>query len=414
VPDVESTGPDSFSQEFGADGPLQPDGSLAADHFEFGPDLGGEATPVSSRIKFIPLSHRVPDRLGFMNCPHPDGHDYLVAVEVEHAAGGPDLADTLAFVVDRLFDHLRIPARNSYAVAPLPGLDRTGRYDPDPSEASDHPFGSRWHGNDSWIADETRRFVEERIPPPLRGAVTAWSVRIYPADSGPKDDGSASVHRSPRPRFDSEEGFPYGIPGYTQALEELEQYRKGRACHAQDRTKELRRLAAMVRKDVDRWTPPGAPALWVDALRVAETGLGQYAADVSESLRLPSWMIGSLATALYVVSAESGTAPEAVRRDQIPAEVTRSWHDCSDTAARLTALGHDLTDETDPVSACWQVLAYDYCEPDAREDPIAAQIYDEDSTALSGTRFNLAMADIMRFWNRLWPGDTITPWSRCL
>jgi hypothetical protein len=358
----------------------------------------------------IRLSHQVASRWGFANCGHPDGHEYLVAVEVEHAVGGPDLAQALTFVLDRLVDHLGRPAHNSYALAPLSGLDDAGRYDPDPSEASDHPFGSRWHGSDSWIADESRRFVEERIPAPLRGPVVAWSVRAYPGDGGPNGDGTASVHRSPRRRCEPEEqGFPYGVPGYTQALEDLEQYREAREKDAGSQDGERQRVAGLIRQDVGRWSPPGAPGLWADALRVAEAGLGRYAVAVSESLRWPSWTVGALAIALYVVSAENDTAAQAVRRDQMPAVAGKSWHDCSAVAARLAALGHDLTDDTDPVSACWQVLAYDYCEPDAREDAIAAQIYDEDSTALSGARFNIAMSDIMRFWNRLWPDGTVTP-----
>jgi len=398
--------PDSCSVVFAEDRSSQLTGTAGGEHFESGPDVRGEAASASSRIKFVRLSHRVPGRLGFVNCTHPDGHLYLVAVEVEHADGGPDLADTLVCVLDNLFDHLSLCARNSRAVTALTDISDTAPDDPDPSETAEYPHTveSAWHTDGSWIERESRSFVEQRIPAPLRGRVTAWSVRIHPADGGPGGDGSAAVHRSPkRDFFDSQEdaeGFPYGITGYTQALKDLEQYRSGSVNYAHSQARERQRAAGLIRQGIDGWSPPGAPDLWVEALRVAETGLGWYAVDVSEHLAWPPWTIGALAIALYVVSAHTGTTPQAVHRDQI------APLDCSTIPERLSALGHELTDDTDPVSACWQTLAHVYGEP---EDPIAAQIYSEDSTALSGPRFTYALDDVMRAWTRLWPGGTIVP-----
>ncbi|MET8703773.1 hypothetical protein ABZW10_33710 [Kitasatospora sp. NPDC004723] len=82
-----------------------------------------------------------------------------------------------------------------------------------------------------------------------------------------------------------------------------------------------------------------------------------------------------LATALYLVAAEPGTDPADATRDQVETLARRQdGEGAGDTVRRweerLVALGHDLADGRDPVSARWRVLRTDNSPADRHADAL--------------------------------------------
>lgn len=116
------------------------------------------------------------------------------------------------------------------------------------------------------------------------------------------------------------------------------------------------------------WQATGGPALWNRAwdrtLRVVAVPLADYAI-VLDGVVVAEGAAG-LTTAFYVLAAEAGVEPEAVTAQHVEAlygagttaeERRAAWE------VRLTALGHDLTDTSDPVVFLWSQIAHDHRTP---------------------------------------------------
>ncbi|MFE4263299.1 hypothetical protein [Streptomyces sp. NPDC056883] len=130
---------------------------------------------------------------------------------------------------------------------------------------------------------------------------------------------------------------------------------------------------ATVVEQLRKWQAEGGPDLWVRAwertVRVVEGPLGGY------DLMLDGVVIAEgaagLNTALYLLAAERGVAPEAVTGEQVEElyavgatteERRVAWEN------RLTALGHQLTDAGDPVVRLWREIAEDHRTPEGSYD----------------------------------------------
>ncbi|MFJ2781583.1 hypothetical protein [Kitasatospora sp. NPDC087315] len=129
-------------------------------------------------------------------------------------------------------------------------------------------------------------------------------------------------------------------------------------------------MTTMLEERSRLWQGEGGPQVW------------RAAWDRARDLLAPAWPdtffrfdcdpergpladgAAGLATALYLIAAETGTAPADVHRDQVdelarplPAEtvpeIPLRWE------ARLRALGHDLGSVTDPVVVRWRILRTD-------------------------------------------------------
>jgi hypothetical protein len=342
----------------------------------------------SGLIGLIALHHGLNGQLGRFACEHPDRHDYLIAAEVQHAPGGPDLTEALAEVMERVRLHLCSYDYNPY------GDDRADGHEP----------------RQGHVASVVHKVVSDYIPRSLRGAVTCWSIRIYPEGRGLDNPEHARAQRHPKPGYDEElPSFPYHLPGHGEALAMLGSWDK----HIKDR--EVRRAADHVRclERLDQWRQEGSPPLWTEALNLAEAGLQLHMALPWGSYtytEMPE-TVAALALALYLAAVEADTSPAEVRIDEQIVPHQTHGHDVTGWAERISAAGHDLADGSDPVVACWDMLRYDYCEPDASVDPIAAKMYDEDSTALSGTQLNLGLQAALRNWAGLWPDGVVTATS---
>jgi len=347
--------------------------------------IGTERTS-SGLIRVVNLSHWLEGRYGRFECRHPDRHDYLIAAEVQHAADGPDLAAALAEIMDY---RVRSALMQQH-------------YEPRGGDLSDdgHSPGRQK------VAALVQKAVCDYIPRSLRGEVTAWSVRVYPDGHLPEAEDHAEAQRFPRPGYDGEApAFPYHLPGYGQALDLLRSWDN----HSQQR--EGQEAADLVRRRtrLDRWRPDGCPPRWTEALDLAEAGLEHHVAAMwsghGEEMREAT--VAGLGLALYLAAVEAGIAPGEVRIEEQIVPHQTDWHELTGWAERVGAAGHDLADAADPVVGCWDMLRYDYREPDARVDPIAAKIYDEDSTVLSGTRLNLGLSAALSARAHLWPDGVV-------
>lgn len=183
----------------------------------------------------------------------------------------------------------------------------------------------------------------------------------------------------------------HDAPGDTRALKE----RGDEACRRR------------VRRAVLRWRASGGPQAWLASIELAHDAL----IDVLPTMwggqtytEMPEASVAALALGLYLSAVEQGVEPAQVERDAVRAEGA-GWHaPLDDWYARATAVGHDVNDPDDQVVALLEFLAFDYREPDAWVDPIAAKLYDEDSTCLSGTRMEQGLGAVMSEWmrDRVW------------
>lgn len=349
------------------------------------------APSATLRWQLVSPSHVLPGPLGGSACEHAEGHDFLVAVEVKHAAGGPELGPALEHVLGRLYLHLagsgevqRVTSRTAGSVARDP-----------------------WHDSAWWLAPLVHRYVEDRIPEPLRGPVSAWTVRLVPDDA--EADGYATGDVVAYPRSSAESpAFPGDERAFGEAVDLLRRRAEYRAGDRERSAGRATRRTALF----DQWRPAGAGTAWKQALDLAESALDPFADRLwfgQTYTEMPEATIAALAVALYLDSVDRGIGAADVRIDQIPP--VSHHHDLSDWEARLRAAGHDLEDPADPVSACWEFLRYDYREPDpAVEHPAVIQQWDEDSSMLCGTRFYLGLGAALapRATKGLWPGGTVT------
>lgn len=128
---------------------------------------------------------------------------------------------------------------------------------------------------------------------------------------------------------------------------------------------------------VDRlreWQAAGGPDLWLRAwdraIDAVEGPLNGY--DITLDGVIMAEGAAGLATALYILSAEHGVEPNQVTDEQVQKmidggdmngdERQTAWEQ------RLTALGHDLTDTSDPVAQVWKKAAHNYNTPGAAWD----------------------------------------------
>jgi hypothetical protein len=131
------------------------------------------------------------------------------------------------------------------------------------------------------------------------------------------------------------------------------------------------------------WQGAGGPTQWAQAWdrtrELVGTRAGRFGDADSDGSQQDG--ISALATALYITAREQGIEPAAVSRravdglmDRRPGEtdldIVRRWE------AHLENLGHDVDEETDPVSARWQRLRYEH-DPDERhwDDSLARHGY---------------------------------------
>ncbi|MGP9017580.1 hypothetical protein ACT1U9_04115 [Streptomyces sp. BR1] len=154
------------------------------------------------------------------------------------------------------------------------------------------------------------------------------------------------------------------------------------------------------------WRNRGGPELWKAAwtrsFEIVEEPLGDYGV-VIDGVVIAEGAAG-LTTALYVLAGEHGVRPQEVTGAQIEAlysigatveERRQEWE------GRLIALGHDLTDGTDPVVALWWIIAADHRDqtpPDPFDDRFLDASFTrwgpgflEGMKMLRAARFNIAI-----------------------
>lgn len=127
------------------------------------------------------------------------------------------------------------------------------------------------------------------------------------------------------------------------------------------------------------WQAEGGPELWREAWDFT-LALGEVPwAGMEMIVDKPVLADGAaaLTVIVYITAAEQGIRPSDVRRAHVDA-FRRAAADGAATYAeqqarwerRLTALGHDLHDPTDPVAAMWRRISIDYRPRDGAGDAV--------------------------------------------
>lgn len=117
----------------------------------------------------------------------------------------------------------------------------------------------------------------------------------------------------------------------------------------------------------------GGPDLWYRAwdraIDAVEEPLDGY--DVMLDGVIVAEGAAGLATALYILSAEYGAEPGQVTDEQVRALYDSDLTGDERQAAweqRLAALGHDVTDTSDPVISMWKIISRDHRTPAGNYD----------------------------------------------
>lgn len=129
---------------------------------------------------------------------------------------------------------------------------------------------------------------------------------------------------------------------------------------------------ALVLEQLREWQDDTGPESWLAAWDRALELLAPLWPDRDMTWDGPVVADGgaALAMALYLIAGEAATAPELVTRAQVE-HLARRRDGENDHAVgarwerRLRALGHDLADNDDPVSARWRVLCVDHSPPES-------------------------------------------------
>ncbi|MER6914010.1 hypothetical protein ABT354_20245 [Streptomyces sp. NPDC000594] len=126
-------------------------------------------------------------------------------------------------------------------------------------------------------------------------------------------------------------------------------------------------------EQVQRWKAEGGPDVWQAAWeRVIDLGRVPWdGKDMVLDAPVAADGAAALATLLYITASEEGIHPRDVTHDQVirfrEASTAGTAPGFGEEQAywerRLTALGHDLEDPTDPVAVMWRRITIDYRPP---------------------------------------------------